>query len=487
MLTPAPVVTEPAAVFRDRLQNQRQLRPFHHELPGLLVWPNKRLAHRARGLLDRADNTPLSRVLAEAPWWEAVVKRRRGRVRRPQTKPHRSRRRASLVVLEDTLGEPGGRLLDDVDRPDHHRAGTDPLAHHPVPSCDGSGPVRCPRGRRLSRRAEALRQGEAAVATHVPERQRPAESNARHRRHQQGAVGLLQAPELLARHAPVRTPMALALAWVAEAIRRQGPVGVGGFEAGSLAQDVGHGLARRRQDWSSWRTTTRRLEPASCHRREAKGGTLQWPSPPLAAEARGPGSPATASRPVQVRDAPSGGVTLTGRLPGWGKGRRVVSFAPEALTGRDGLRVTNRLDGSAAQLRRLSSPRWPPATCAQARTGDLGVHESRRRRAEALGQPWGLVFVASALGHLTCLPAGPERTRDLLHTMGDAWRHPGRALLQRLWRCVPDQWSQGPTVAQVLTQLVGQPQGTVRGCACVTAPNHNSQAVKMEMNDNELS
>ena len=62
------------------------------------------------------------------------------------------------------LCEHVGSLCDDVDCHDHHRDGTDPLAHHPVTSLYISGPVRFPVGLRLYRRDEELTQWEAAVA-----------------------------------------------------------------------------------------------------------------------------------------------------------------------------------------------------------------------------------------------------------------------------------------------------------------------------------
>ena len=33
-----------------------------------------------------------------------------------------------------------------------------------------------------------------------------------------------------------------------------------------------------------------------------------------------------------------------------------------------------------------------------------------------------VVFVADSLWHVMCLPAGPDRTKGLIHTMGDAYR-----------------------------------------------------------------
>jgi hypothetical protein len=68
IVTPAPVVTDHAAVFRDLFDNQRQFRHFQHYLTGLIVLPNKGLANIARCILDSADKTNLWRCLAEAPW-----------------------------------------------------------------------------------------------------------------------------------------------------------------------------------------------------------------------------------------------------------------------------------------------------------------------------------------------------------------------------------------------------------------------------------
>lgn len=156
IVAPAPVVTEHAAVFRDLFDNQCQFRHFQHDLTGLIVLPNKSLANMARCILDSADKTNVSRILAEAPWREDAVNRRRIRYMLQQTHPHRYRRRESLVVLDDTLCEHVGSLFDDVDRHDNHGDGTYPLAHNPVTSFYVSGPVRFPLDLRRYRRDEEL-------------------------------------------------------------------------------------------------------------------------------------------------------------------------------------------------------------------------------------------------------------------------------------------------------------------------------------------
>jgi len=461
ILTPAPVVTEHAAVFRDLFENQCQFRHFQHYLTGLIVLPNKSLANMARCILDSADKTNLSRFLAEAPWREEAVNRRRVRFMLQQTKPHRSRRRESLVVIDDTLCEHVGSLFDYVDRHYNHSDGTYPLAHNPVTSFYVSGPVRFPLGLRLYRRYEELSQWEAAVATHFPELKIPTERKARNRLHKQVDPVLLQDPEFRARHEQFRTKIALAIELIEEAIRSKVPFGVVVFDAWYLAEDVVQVLARRRKDWISLLKTNRLLETASFHLRDANGWMLKLPSPHIAAEELVPLIPATAYRPVKVSDDTYWCFTLTVRIPGLGKVRIVVSFEHASLTGRYVLLVTNRLDWSAAKIISLYSQRWPTETFYQDSKGYLGFNEYRMRSAEAIGKHWCLVFMAYSLLHLTCLPAGPDRTKGLIQAIADACRQQGRALLQRLLMVVHDQLSHGITVAQVFTQLFAKQQGAV--------------------------
>ena len=83
------------------------------------------------------------------------------------------------------------------------------------------------------------------------------------------------------------------------------------------------------------------------------------------------------------------------------------------------------------------------------------------RSAEAIGKHWCLVFVAYSLLHLTCLPAGPGRTWGLIHTIGDACRQQGRALLQRLLVFVHNRLSHGTPVDHVFAQLFAKQQRMV--------------------------
>ena len=453
IVAPAPVVTDHAAVFRDLFDNQCQFRHFQHYLTGLIVLPNKSMANIARCILDSADKTNLSRFLAEAPWREDAVNRRRIRFMLQQTKPHRRRRPESLVVIDDTLCEHVGNLFDYVDRHYNHSDGTYPLAHNPVTSFYVSGPVRFPLGLRLYRRYEELTQWAACVAKHFPEIKIPTDTKGRNRLHKHVDPVLLQDPEFRARHEQFRTKIALAIDLVEEAIGSKVPFGVVVFDAWYLAEDLVGVLARRRKDWISLLKKNRLLETASVHVRDANGWPMKLPGPHIAVEELVPLIPAQAYRPIKIGEHIYWSFTLAVRIPGLGKVRIVVSFEHESLTGRSVVLVTNRVDWSAAKIIGLYLHRWPTETFYQDSKGQLGFNEYRMRSTEAIGKHWCLVFVAYSLLHLTCLPTVPDRTKGLIQTIGDACRQQGRALLQKLLVFVHDQLSHGAKPDHVFAQL----------------------------------
>ena len=111
IIEPAPVVTEHAAVFRDLFENQCQFRHFQHYLTGLIVLPNKSMANIARCILDSADKTNLSRFFSEAPWRPDEINGRRIRFMLHQTKPHRHRRRESLLAIDESAVRTRGESL----------------------------------------------------------------------------------------------------------------------------------------------------------------------------------------------------------------------------------------------------------------------------------------------------------------------------------------------------------------------------------------
>jgi hypothetical protein len=299
------------------------------------------------------------------------------------------------------------------------------------------------------------------VAKHVPALQIPTEKKARNRLHQQGDPVLLQDPEFRARHEQFRTKIALAIEWVEAAIRCNVPFGVVVFDAWYLAEDLVRVLARRRKAWISLLNKNRGLETASVHLRDANGWALKLPGPHIPVAELVPLIPVHAYRPVTVSEHTYWSFTLGVRIPSLGKVRIVVSFANESWTGSYVVLVTNRVDWSAAQSIGLYLQRWPTDTFYQDSKGHLGFNDYRMRSAEAMGNHGCLVFVASSLWHLTCLPAGPDRPQGLIHTLGDACRQQGRAVLQKLLMFVHDQLSPGATADQVLARLFAKQRGMV--------------------------
>jgi hypothetical protein len=272
---------------------------------------------------------------------------------------------------------------------------------------------------------------------------------------------LLQDLEFRARQEPFRTTIALAIDVVEAAIRHKVPFSVVVFDACYLAEDVVRVLARRRKEWISLLKQNRLLETASFHLRDANGWPLKLPSPHLAVKDLVPLIPATAYRPVTISESTYWCFTLGGRIPGLGKVRSVSSVEPESLTGRSVVLVTNRVDWSAAQIIGLYLQRWPTDTFDQDSQGPLGFNAYRMRSAEAIEKHWCLVFVAYSLLHLTCLPAGADRAKGLIQTIGDACRQQGRALLQKLLVVVHEQLSHGATADQVFAQVFAKQQGIV--------------------------
>jgi Transposase DDE domain len=239
------------------------------------------------------------------------------------------------------------------------------------------------------------------------------------------------------------------------------PFGVVVFDAWYLAEELVRVLARRRKDWISVLNTNRLLETASFQLRDANGWPMKLPAPHIAVEELVPLIPANAYRPINVGEHTYWCFTLGVRIPGLGKVRIVVSFEHEQLTGRYVVLVTNRVDWSAAKIISTYSQRWPTETFYQDSKGQLGFNEYRMRSAEAIGKHWCLVFVAYSLLHLTCLPAGPDRTRGLIQTIGDACRQQGRTLLQKLLLFVHEQLSNGATADHVFGQLFAKQRGMV--------------------------
>ncbi len=432
IVTPAPIVTAHADIFRDLFENRCQFQHFQNYLTGLIVLDNKSLANIARCVLESADKTNLSRFFSEAPWFQERVNDRRLTYLLQQTQAVSGPKADAVLILDDTLCEHVGSLFDYVDRHYNHGNDTYPLAHNPVTSYYVSGPVRFPVDLRLYRRYEECTEWEAFVHKHFPDRPIPTTKKERARCHKEVDPVLLQDPAFEKLHQQFRTKIDLGIELLEAAMQHKVPFRVLLFDSWYLAEELVSMARYRKKDWISLLKKKRNLETHSFILKDAAGHTIPLEGPQIAVEALVPLIPRTAYRAVTVGDTTYWTFTLAVRLPGLGKVRLVVSFKSAELTGTYAVLVSNRVDWNAQRIMTLYVHRWPIETFYQDGKTSLGLDEYRMRSAEAIGKHWCLVFVAYSLLHLDCLPPSPTKGSSPLKTIGEACRQQAQALVQAL-------------------------------------------------------
>src|SRR2546421_567009 len=458
IVTPAPLVTTHANVFRDLFENRCQFQHFQNYLTGLIALDNKSLANITRCVLESADKTNLSRFFSEAPWFHDRVNDRRVEYLLQQTKEVRSPKADALLILDDTLCEHVGSLFDYVDRHYNHGDDTYPLAHNPVTSHYVSGPVRFPVDLRLYRRYEERTQWETFVQKHVPDRPIPTTKKARARFHKEVDPLLLADPDFQKLHHQFRTKIDLGIELLEAAIQHKIPFRVLLFDSWYLAEELVSMARYRKKDWISLLKKNRNLETHSFVLKDAAGERIPLTGPHIAVEDLVPLIPSTAYRAVTVRDNTYWTFTLAVRLPGLGKVRLVVSFDNAELTGTYAVLVTNRVDWNAPRIIALYLQRWPIETFYQDSKTSLGLDTYRMRNAEAIGKHWCLVFVAYAFLHLDCLPPSPTKGSVPLKTIGEACRQQAQALIEALIRYAHERLQLGQRAEDIFAYVFAKQQ-----------------------------
>lgn len=452
LIAPAPVVVAHTTAFQDLFENRCQFAHFQHYLTGLIVLDNKSMANIARCTLASADKSNLSRFFSEAAWEPEQVNHRRIRYLLGQTRGQRRPKAQSALVLDDTLCEHVGTLFEHVDRHYDHTDGTYPLAHNPVTSFYVSGAVRFPLDWRLYRRYDEATEWDRFVAQHDPGRVIPTTAKERAALHKQVDPMLLQDSQFRALHEQFRTKVDLSLDLVEAAIRHKVPFGVLLFDGWYLTEPLVRLAERRHKDWISILKKNRNLETASFVLKDAAGDPIPLAGPHLAVNKLVPLIPPSAFRPVTVASTTYWCFSFTVHIPTLGKVRLVISFPHADLTGTYVVLVTNRRDWSAQQIIATYLLRWPTETFYQDGKGYLGLDTYRMRSAEAIAKHWCLVFVAYSFLHLLCLPS-PAQAAAPQHTIGEACRQQGAALLQSLFVYAHDQLLGGATIQQVFASL----------------------------------
>ena len=458
IVAPAPIVTAHAEIFRDLFENRCQFHHFQNYLTGLIVLDNKSLANITRCVLESADKTNLSRFFSEAPWFQECVNDRRLTYLLQQTQAVRGPKADAVLILDDTLCEHVGSLFDSVDRHYQHGHNTYPLAHNPVTSSYGSGPVRLPVDLRLYRRYEECTQWATFVHKHFPDRPIPTKSKERARLHKEVDPLLLEDPDFQALHAQFRTKIDLGIDLLEAAISHKVPFSVLLFDSWYLAEELVAMARYRKKDWISLLKKNRNLETNSFILKDATGLPIPLEGPHIAVEALVPLIPRTAYRAVTVRDTTYWTFTLAVRLPGLGKVRLVISFKNAELTGTYAVLVSNRVDWNVQRIMTLYLQRWPIETFYQDSKGHLGLDTYRMRSTEAIGKHWCLVFVAYSFLHLDCLPSSLTKGNSPLKTIGEACRQQAQALMQALILYAHERLQLGQRAEDLFASLFAKQQ-----------------------------
>jgi SRSO17 transposase len=461
LVSPAPIVEQHASAFCDMFENCCQFDHFQNYLTALMVLDNKSLSNMSRCILESADKTNLSRFLSQAPWESEKVNDRRVEYMISQTKAHQQPANASCLVIDDTLCEHVGSLIEHVARHDDHCEQRYPLAHNLVTSLLVSGAVRFPIDAKLYRRYEEKTEWEAYVNQQFPGREIPTTSKERQAFHKEVDPILLKDTGFKKLHEAFQTKIDLAMELVKDAIEHQLPFGVVLMDSWFLATDLMAILGQHKLDWVSLLKKNRNLETASFNLRDEHGQPIRLTGPHIKVEALVRLIPATAFRKTTIKDKDYWYFALNVRIPELGAVRIVISFDNPDLKGTYAVLISNRTDWSAHKIIQTYLQRWPIEPFYQDSKGHLGLDQYRMRTAEAFQKHWCLVFVAYSILHLDCLPASPLK-RPLLtrpiKTIGEVCRSQGQLLIQKLILKTHDLMQQGNSAKEVFVKLFAKQQ-----------------------------
>jgi len=458
IVTTAPIVKKYGEKFADMFENRCQFQHFGNYLTGLIALPNKSMANIARCIVDSADKTNLSRFFSDAPWKEEEVNERRVKLMNEQTQAWRKQSAIKALSLDDTLCEHVGNLFEHVARHYDHGDGRYPLAHNPVTSQYGCGPVRFPVGLELYRRYDEFTSWENTVHTLLPGVEIPREAKAKAKFQRQVEQTLLQDPEFAKLHNQFQTKLDLACKLIDQAMTYEVDFDVVLFDGWYLAPKVIECVRTHKKDWVSVLKKNRNLETSSFTLKDETGQPIKRIGPEIKVEDLVPLIPRSAFKSVKVADKIYWTFTFTPRIGDLGKVRLVISFANPDLTGTYVVLITNRCDWSAQRILETYLRRWPIETFYQDSKQYLGLDDYRMRSAQAFQKHWCLVFVAYSLLHLDCLTATDNKALIPLKTIGEACRQQAQSLIEALILYAHDRISNGADSHLLLAALFASQQ-----------------------------
>lgn len=455
----APVVRSYARNFKDIFANQPEYEHCKNYLTGLFVAERKNYAQIAACLVNGADATNISRFMSSELWSGPEFNDRRVEVIVDRTEKIDAQLRGALLI-DDTLDEHVGTLMEHLARHYDHCEGSYKLAQNPVTSHYLRGRVSFPVNLCTYRTYEEVTNWEAHFRRHFPAVEIPKRSKERNKLKRQYEKRLLQAdPEFARTHAAFETKLKLACHLVEDAINRGLPFEVVLFDAWYLAPEVVEVIERHHKGWISILKKNRKLQTQGLKLTDAAGQRLQFTESALKVEDVVPLIPQTAYKPVQVNDETTYyATTFTARLETLGKVRLVVSFADERCEGSYAVVVTRQMNWEATRILRTYCGRFQVEVFYKDAKQQLGFSDYQCRTASAIQKHWYLVFGAYSLLKLDLLRAPLYQTwQRKLKTIGVALRRQAQSLVEQLILACHRILSQGTHPEQLFELLFGEP------------------------------
>ncbi len=459
VLHPAPVVCSYARNFKEIFANQPEYEHCKNYLTGLFVAERKNYAQIAACLVNGADATNISRFMSSELWSGTEFNDRRVKLLLDRTKDLDAQQRGALLI-DDTLDEHVGTLMEHIARHYDHCEGSYKLAQNPVTSHYLRGRVSFPVDTRTYRNYDEVTNWEAHFRRHFPEVELPKKSKERTKLKQKYEKRLLQAdPEFAAKHEAFETKLRLACQLVDNAIGRDLPCELVLFDAWYLAPELVAAIERHHTGWISILKKNRKLQTQGLKIADAEGQRLQFRESEIKVENLVPLIPKTTYKPVAINDETTYyATTFTARIETLGKVRIVVSFADPDCEGAYAVLVTRQMNWEAKRILRAYCGRFQVEVFYKDAKQHLGFSDYQCRTASAIQKHWYLVFGAYSLLKLDLLRAPLYQTwQRKLKTIGVALQRQAQSLVEQLILACHRILSQGTHPEQLFKLLFGEP------------------------------
>jgi len=459
VLQQAPVVRRYARNFKDIFANQPEYEHCKNYLTGLFVAERKNYAQMAACLVKSADATNISRFMSSDLWSGTEFNNRRIKLIYDRTQQLDAQQRGALLI-DDTLDEHVGTLMEHIARHYDHCEGSYKLAQNPVTSHYLRGRVSFPVALRTYRNYDEVTDWETHFRRHFPEVEIPQTSKERNKLKQKYEKRLLQAdPEFASKHQAFETKIKLAGQLVEDAINRGLAFELVLFDAWYLAPELIAVIERHQKGWISILKKNRKLQTAGLKLHAAAGTRLPSTESEIKVEDLVPLIPKTAYRPVKINDETTYyATTFTARIATLGKVRIVVSFADELCQGNYAVLVTRQMNWEARRILRAYCGRFQVEVFYKDVKQHLGFSDYQCRTASAIQKHWYLVFGAYSLLKLDLLRSPLYQTwQRKLKTIGVALRRQAQSLVEQLILACHRILSQGTHPEQLFKLLFGEP------------------------------